>query len=481
MRTDSRIFLLIILLAPLTLLFPYPVGAASPTVSESLVSPFDYSSIAKTTNVYSGLVEVTVSGVGQGTGTQWNDAFWIYTDPEGNTITPTRWQDQVPLRISFVNPYPWDENGEPIQNYVVMIDGRQVPRGTIPVYNPLHTYSLVLDVGESRTLYFGNVDSGLWDNTGAYNITVRQRPYVAIDEAHASDDRCGVGETQSIRVHASWHDGSDVVNGLVYVDGVEQRTDLEGWANFEAASPTVAKKGWKVTGVSCDGVTDYVQRVELPSVIWDRVKVTIRIVDGRIDIGAKPEFEWSALYEYDSQVFQGSVDIRANSTPSATQVGKASYSISSIEDEKYGLTKFISNSVDCIWDRVKITVGGVTNSHATTGSTESVWFKAAYEYDGEEFSADKGQVFVNNTPMVWSESDRTWRYNAKLDVADELTFEVSGIEDTQYKLTTFIDAVGPQTITWEKPFLETPAGIASIAAVLAVVAAMTLFFLMEKR
>ena len=152
----------------------------------------------------------------------------------------------------------------------------------------------------------------------------------------------------------------------------------------------------------------------------------------------------------------------------------------------YGLTRFRANSVDCVWDRVKITQGGVSNQETKTGNMESVWFKAVYEYDNSSFTgeptADGGvnKMFVNGIPLVWSSFDKVWKYSTKLDDNGKLTFEVTGVEDMQYKLTKFIDAAGPQSITWEKPFLETPVGIASVVAALAVIVAGVIFYLRKR-
>ncbi len=135
---------------------------------------------------------------------------------------------------------------------------------------------------------------------------------------------------------------------------------------------------------------------------------------------------------------------------------------------------------------MKITQGWVSNSMTNTGNMESVWFKAVYEYDNEEFTgeptADGGmnKIFANGVPLQWSSFDKVWKYSTKLDDNGKLTFEVTGVEDMQYKLTKFVDAAGPQSITWEKPFLETPVGIASVIAVLAVILAGAIFVLRKR-
>jgi hypothetical protein len=90
------------------------------------------------------------------------------------------------------------------------------------------------------------------------------------------------------------------------------------------------------------------------------------------------------------------------------------------------------------------------------------------------------KIFVNNMPLTWFSFDKVWKYSTKLDDSGKLTFEVTGIEDMRYKLTKFIDAAGPQSITWEKPFLETPFGMVSVAAVLTIIVAGMIFFLRKR-
>ena len=167
-------------------------------------------------------------------------------------------------------------------------------------------------------------------------------------------------------------------------------------------------------------------------------------------------------------------------------VGKARFTADAIRDDQYGLTWFTTNSVDCVWDRVRITQGGVSSQLTKTGNMETVWFKAVYEYDYSSFTGepttngDMNKITVNGIPLVWSSYDKEWKYSTKLDENGKLTFEVTGVEDMQYKLTKFVDDAGPQSITWEKPFLETPVGITSVVAVLAVIVAGAIFFLRKR-
>jgi hypothetical protein len=303
---------------------------------------------------------------------------------------------------------------------------------------------------------------------------------IIIDELDVSSRRCDVDSTQSIKLHAKWENESSVSNGMIYVNGKEYKTNSDGLIYINIRSPEVQKISWKVTAVNCSGVTDFTQIIASPSIVWDRVNVTLTITNSRIDIGSDADLKYEAVYEYDGNPFQGKANI--SGLTKSQNIMKSNFTCESIQDNKYGLTVFKSNQVCCVWDRVKITQGGASNSLTKPGSMESVWFKAVYESSGEEFTgevtSDGGinKIFANGIPMTWSSFDRVWKYSTKLDDNGKLTFEVTGVEDTQYKLTKFVDAAGSQSITWEKPFLETPVGMVSVAAVLAIIIAGVILF-----
>ena len=155
-------------------------------------------------------------------------------------------------------------------------------------------------------------------------------------------------------------------------------------------------------------------------------------------------------------------------------------------DNVYNLTATKSNSVDCVWDRVKIVQGGVASPRSKTGEVVGVWFKAVYEYDLEEFTGDVNadgginKIFLNGVPMVWFSTDRIWRYDAKSDFGGNFTYIITGVEDTRYKLSTYVNAAGPRFIIWEKPFFETPLGVLSIMLFIAATILVAAFFFLNK-
>jgi len=183
--------------------------------------------------------------------------------------------------------------------------------------------------------------------------------------------------------------------------------------------------------------------------IFDRVNITLRVEDPRIDIGEKANLSWTGFYEYDGSSFTGSLLL--NDTLRKEQVGRYGFTVTSISDPLYNLTAFIANEVYCIWDRIKIIDGGVSNTRSLLGDTEKIWFKAIYDYDGEVFDGAYGVLLVNNSEMSWSTSNNRWEYNYTATSPGPKTFIVTGVLDERYGLETIEDLVGSQSITFYVP------------------------------
>jgi hypothetical protein len=102
----------------------------------------------QTQNSYAGTTRVTVSGIGQSSGTAYTDAFYQFTDGEGNHVAPE---------------YPTD--------WILTIDGDfardLIPDQDIPAYNEDHTYTFAINAPGGK-LTFGVRDGYAADNTGRY-------------------------------------------------------------------------------------------------------------------------------------------------------------------------------------------------------------------------------------------------------------------------------------------------------------------------
>jgi hypothetical protein len=160
-----------------------------------------------------------------------------------------------------------------------------------------------------------------------------------------------------------------------------------------------------------------------------------------------PEISYTAFYEYDSQPFIGHVNIVS---PTSTEIGDFTYSVQYIVDPQFDLTKFTSENATCIWDRVKITEGGVSKEETTVKKTETIWFKAEYEYDSNSFDSSDGLLYLNGELMEWSSSNQRWEKEYRSDSPETMTFQITGIRDDTYELTDFNDEAGEQSIEWKE-------------------------------
>ena len=161
MATTAKPFVLfLVIVAILRLLVTTVAGqAGGGLTNEMLTVPFAEGDVGvQTVNSYSGRVLVKVRGTGQAAGTQWSDAFYLFTDDQGNPVEP--WH--IPGGFNFTL---WI-NGGPVDDFV----------DPIPPYNPDHVYVFQIDVPEGP-LTFAVGDSYTVDNAGEYQIVVRDLPH----------------------------------------------------------------------------------------------------------------------------------------------------------------------------------------------------------------------------------------------------------------------------------------------------------------
>jgi len=202
-------------------------------------------------------------------------------------------------------------------------------------------------------------------------VTVR---HIIIDESWASSEapnRCNVGSTQYYAFHAIWsHNSSDATSGTITVEVLAGGTKVgeivgipfngTGWASFPYNLTEVEERTFSVEEVNCPYVyagkvyyiKTFTQKAHSLTTIWDRAKIILSIADDRIDVGSKANISSSAsVYEFDNSPFDGYPLL--NDTLSHNTVGKWYITTSSINDTKYHLTAFSSNTVWCIWDQIE--------------------------------------------------------------------------------------------------------------------------------
>ena len=152
-------------------------------------------------------------------------------------------------------------------------------------------------------------------------------------------------------------------------------------------------------------------------IIFDKVLITLRTPRERIDTGSTAPVIIDARYAYDYQRFSGQVFLSSPLTQTTT--GKYTYRAVAISDEKYGLSKFETNEVEVIFDRIVINLSAPPR--VQVGKTAPISYTAHYEYDGEKFS---GKIIFNR--------------DVSSSRIERVSFTVSEIIDDLYGLRSFV-------------------------------------------
>ena|GEM_PF-1566930 len=176
----------------------------------------------------------------------------------------------------------------------------------------------------------------------------------------------------------------------------------------------------------------------------------ILLSDNRCDVGAPQTISFHARWLNGSDVSGGIVYV--NGTEYVTNsTGWVSLNVvyDTVGERVWTITE--SESFSIIWDRVKIVDGNVSRAETKVTETETVWFKAVYEYDSAVFDGTKGTLYVNASAMTWSASKGRWEHNYTFNTSGKRAFKISSVNDSQYNLTVVNDAVGAQSITWKQP------------------------------
>lgn len=282
--------------------------------------------------------------------------------------------------------------------------------------------------------------------------------YIIIDQSWASveaSNRIDVNTPESVAFHAEWAGNcSDAVGGTITINvppssGTTNNTNSTGWTVFTPAPapPYAAQVTFSVSGVSFGGITDFTQTAPSPTIIWDRVNITLSIADPWIDVDSYANVTWKGVHETDNSNFTGQVFL--NDTTVHGNVGRWALNVSSIMGSQYpSLTGFDSNMVSCIWDRIEIIAAGVSDPQLDVSQTATVWFIAIYRYQNAVFKGWNGTLFVNGEPLVWNPDTEVWTKNFRYDTPGTRTLSVTSVDDEAHGLTKIKDDVGPQSITW---------------------------------
>jgi hypothetical protein len=136
-------------------------SCAAPASAEVVYALFDQPDGGVTVGTYSGIVSVTVSGVGQSLADLYNDAFYLLPAGSLPAFSGASYYE-LSFGVSALVP---NTPSQAIENYIV---------GGVPAYSATHIYSFNLDTGSAipTLLHFGVNDAIFSDNTGAFTIVV---------------------------------------------------------------------------------------------------------------------------------------------------------------------------------------------------------------------------------------------------------------------------------------------------------------------
>ena len=160
------------------------------------------------------------------------------------------------------------------------------------------------------------------------------------------------------------------------IDKKEYVANATGWICFNDSLSFVGKKTWKVKGVNATGVTLFCQSIQAPVIIWDRVSVALRVEKKRVSVGSNATVTSQATYEFDKESFSGSIVLN-DTVFTQNSVGVRGYKVTSIDDDKYGLTAFTTNEVYVIFDRMNASY----QIETVTPGTVQMMVNVVFEYD----------------------------------------------------------------------------------------------------
>ncbi|MEM3974274.1 MAG: DUF4398 domain-containing protein [Ignisphaera sp.] len=208
---------------------------------------------------------------------------------------------------------------------------------------------------------------------------------VLVDASAVSKSRADVGSRQWVRyrlIHA--FDGEPVTGGSVILGGTPAVYRVDGWWEVEVTSSLVQRVVVPVTSVlSQHGITVYRYTIPAASVIFDQVVFEVS-APLRVNVGTAvgDKLKVTAYYAYDREPFEGTYLISPSPQAVVSEVSAVSYSVTQMNEVKYGLSKFVSTVATVRYDRLIIT------SYKVDNNLRILEFAAAYESDKAPAAAE---------------------------------------------------------------------------------------------
>jgi hypothetical protein len=284
-----------------------------------------------------------------------------------------------------------------------------------------------------------------------------------------SDGRANVNSTQKIFVRAVYeYDNAPFTAGVLKINGTDAFYDASmGRWSLSFSSNRVGKTVFKVSSVndSVYGLSVFSDPNPPSTIIWDRIKVeSCGAVSERVNVNSSGLVYFILKYEYDDSLVNDGIVILNASLPmvwnsangrwefkdSLNSVGKRTYYVSSVRDNKYNITilnpETLTKYASIIWDRIRVTSYGVSDGRADVGSNQKVYVTAIYEYDGKPFT--EGRLYVNNSLATYDPSINKWIAIVNSSKVGRASFKVSSA--CYGNLSLVYDDLPPPSIIWDR-------------------------------
>jgi len=121
----------------------------------------------------------------------------------------------------------------------------------------------------------------------------------------------------------------------------------------------------------------------------------------------------------------------------SSTVGRETWTLTGVDCG--GITEYTQTASDpvIIWDLIDVYQGGVSPSELVVNEAGTVWYRARYGYDGAEFIAPQGLLYVNGSSCSWNPLEERWVLEVAYQEEGVYAYQVSGIQGTLHGLSAW--------------------------------------------
>ncbi|MFW9963547.1 MAG: hypothetical protein ACFFCX_08290 [Candidatus Sifarchaeia archaeon] len=213
----------------------------------------------------------------------------------------------------------------------------------------------------------------------------------------ADDSRININTASSCHVTLIFDfDDSFVIDGSISINGLSAiYSGSNGVWNFGESRSTAQLVTYNSVAASINvhGITSVNQNSQTLAIIWDSLTITITVSDSRIDVGTIASIVPTAVYDYDSSGYDGTLQLNDTIIQQAS-AGYRGYTVTSASGDSHGITAIRLNmEVGCIWDSLIVSIA-VVDSRINVNDTASISATAVYAFDSTPYD---GTLSLNDT------------------------------------------------------------------------------------